>query len=185
MNGHLPETGRPIDGFFARFPRFSEEERRKIRAAWDELCTKTNGAVRENGEDASLHPLRAAEIRQREVARRTLRQHIGRGRRKLGTVLRRGPGQLAHQVIEFLLKLLGEKILGKRERLGIKKPLGFRALFAEGKLSHLSVDDLRQEHRSRLTAYLALFHGPYLTLRRARWLAPSLPFCVISRGEAA
>ena len=62
MNGHLPETGRPIDGFFARFPRFSEEERRKIRAAWDELCTKTNGAVRENGEDASLHPLRAAEI---------------------------------------------------------------------------------------------------------------------------
>jgi len=48
--------------FFGTFDFYSDEDKRKIEAAWDLLCEKSLGKIRSDGSPYCLHPLRIAYI---------------------------------------------------------------------------------------------------------------------------
>lgn len=62
VKADMNDTAALLDEFFGAFDFYSDEDKRKIEAAWNLLCKKSIGKTRADGSPYCLHPLRIAYI---------------------------------------------------------------------------------------------------------------------------
>ena len=62
VKADIRDTAALLGEFFGAFDFYSDEDKRKIEAAWNLLCEKSRGKNRSDGSPYCLHPLRIAYI---------------------------------------------------------------------------------------------------------------------------